>query len=260
LYSSTLTMNAVGAITLTLLNILAAGVVICLGFLDNRHSGKKTLNLRPERRTPVYLAIAIFLSNLLFCVREIKEMQGMDNGEVEVQGTSDCIAVNQVTWWGRHPSVRLVLRNRGLASTFNYYGPCVLYGWWCYFQSMCFPQNRMFNGSTTPGVDETRSFTCSSASLSHFFCGSLPMYPTRLHVAPSSCVSLPQIILRLDVPDWLFLSSFSCSFQSQQLSLDGMQRVHRDVIIDLLNPRSRQSKVALEVRMRVIRDNAIARH
>lgn len=128
-------MNAVGAITLTLLNLLAAGVVICFGFLDNRHSGKKTWNLRPERRTPVYLAIAIFLCNLLFCVREVKELQEMDGAE-EVQGRSTCVALNQITWWGIRSSFYLQADVRCLASTCSYRDTRVLYSRRCYLPRM----------------------------------------------------------------------------------------------------------------------------
>jgi len=51
-------------ITVTSFNLLTAVLVSCLVLLDNRHTGVSFWKLQPERRTPIYLAMSIFVSNV----------------------------------------------------------------------------------------------------------------------------------------------------------------------------------------------------
>jgi hypothetical protein len=93
-------LTAVGTITLTSFNILSAGVVCCLIFLDNRHTGKKVWQIKPERRMPLYLATTVLISNIIFCVREVIEIPQDSGVQVNVSPGSECVALNQASWWG----------------------------------------------------------------------------------------------------------------------------------------------------------------
>jgi len=90
-------------ITITSFNLLAALLVSCLVLRDNRHTGMSRWKLLPERRTPIYLAVSIFVSNVIFCVREAEGMIALrpaPNGETESGIMPSCAAFNEGSWWG----------------------------------------------------------------------------------------------------------------------------------------------------------------
>ena len=90
-------------ITITSFNLLAALLVSCLVLRDNRHTGMSRWKLLPERRTPIYLAVSIFVSNVIFCVREAEGMIALKpapNGETGSLIMPSCAAFNEGSWWG----------------------------------------------------------------------------------------------------------------------------------------------------------------
>ena len=90
-------------ITITSFNLLSAVLVSCLVLLDNRHTGASRWKLRPECRTPIYLAVSIFVSNVIFCVREVEGIivsRPVPNGETMSPIMPSCAAFNEGSWWG----------------------------------------------------------------------------------------------------------------------------------------------------------------
>ena len=90
-------------ITITSFNLVSAVLVSCLVLLDNRHTGVSLWKLQPEGRTPMYLAVSIFVSNIIFCVREAEAMIVLrpgPNGETGSLNTPSCAAFNESSWWG----------------------------------------------------------------------------------------------------------------------------------------------------------------
>ena len=60
----------VAAITLTLFNAVAAAIVLLLVYIDNYRQRKSWLKISWERRTPLYIAICILISHVIFTIRE----------------------------------------------------------------------------------------------------------------------------------------------------------------------------------------------
>jgi len=90
-------------ITITSFNLFSAALVSCLVLLDNRHTGVSRWKLQPERRTPIYLAVSIFISNVIFCVRGAEGMIVLRpgaNGETGSLIMAGCAGFNEGSWWG----------------------------------------------------------------------------------------------------------------------------------------------------------------
>ena len=90
-------------VTLTALNLVSVGLVFHLVLLDNRHTGMSNWKLLPESRTPIYLVGSIFVSNIIFCVREVQGMiilKTETNGETKSVIGRNCAAFNEISWWG----------------------------------------------------------------------------------------------------------------------------------------------------------------
>ena len=92
----------VWALTLTSLNLLSAGLVIGFVFFDNHRGGWRGWIIPPERRTPISVAIAVFAANVIFCVREVGEMDVLNKGEVADGPSSRCAGYNELSWLGIH--------------------------------------------------------------------------------------------------------------------------------------------------------------
>jgi hypothetical protein len=92
----------IAAITLTVLNGVAAGLVLILALLDNYNIRKSWTNISYERRLPIYLASAILLGQVEFTVREILQMGSVIPLVSNDAGppSQTCIAVNEASWWG----------------------------------------------------------------------------------------------------------------------------------------------------------------
>lgn len=93
----------VAAITLTVFNAVAAGIVVLFVLLDNHRQQKSWLKISCERRTPLYLAISLLISHIVFTTREF-----LETGSVNPQTSGDsletipeaCVAANESSWWG----------------------------------------------------------------------------------------------------------------------------------------------------------------
>jgi hypothetical protein len=84
-------------LTLTSLNLVSAGLIIGLIFLDNRCNGWK---IPPECRTPIYLAISIFAANIMFCVRQVNAFMLEPNDEATETLAFTCSVYNEISWLG----------------------------------------------------------------------------------------------------------------------------------------------------------------
>jgi len=95
----------VSVIALTIFNAFSAGLVCILIVIDNLRYKKSWKKLAHERRTPFYLAIAIFVSSIVFGIREFVLMgSGIPfTSEVPVAPSQTCIALNETCWWGTSP-------------------------------------------------------------------------------------------------------------------------------------------------------------
>ena len=102
-YDSALYGLEISAITLTIFNGIAAGLVIIVLLYDNLQQRKNWLSISWERRTPLYLAISILLSQIVFATREFLEIGSLipsSSGDTQGAISEQCIAANEATWWG----------------------------------------------------------------------------------------------------------------------------------------------------------------
>ena len=90
----------VAAIILTVFNAVAGAIVLLLVCIDNYRQQKSWWRLSWERRTPFYLSISILTSNIVFVIREIREMTPITSNTVGDGVPQLCIAANQSSWWG----------------------------------------------------------------------------------------------------------------------------------------------------------------
>jgi hypothetical protein len=90
----------IAAISLTVFNGVAAGLVILLSLVDNYRHTRSWSRISIERRAPLYLAVCILVSHVVFAVREFLELgSGIPvSGEA---GTSSqlCTATSESSWW-----------------------------------------------------------------------------------------------------------------------------------------------------------------
>jgi hypothetical protein len=102
-YDTALRAVEVAAITLTLFNAVAAGTVIFLVIHDNYRQRKSWLKISWERRTPLYTAICILISHVMFTIREFIEIGSVNSQQsgdsVEIVSEA-CVAANESSWWG----------------------------------------------------------------------------------------------------------------------------------------------------------------
>jgi hypothetical protein len=91
----------IAAVSLTLFNAFAAGLVVALAVRDNIVQ-EKTWALIWERRLPVYLAVSILLSHAVFSAREFFEFGAIVSSESVT--SPGCVAVNELSWWGERLS------------------------------------------------------------------------------------------------------------------------------------------------------------
>lgn len=93
----------VSVITLTLLNGVAAGLVLVLALVENYRQRRGFLNIAHERCTPLYLAVAILFSTAVFAVREFMEAgSGIPFITTDsISPSASCIALHQTSWWGK---------------------------------------------------------------------------------------------------------------------------------------------------------------
>jgi len=87
-------------LSLTSFNLLSAAFVVLLVFLDSRQSGRGSLNVPTERRTPFYLAISIFAANVIFCIREVGEINTLSSDKATDTLAFDCTVYNELSWLG----------------------------------------------------------------------------------------------------------------------------------------------------------------
>ena len=90
----------VAAIILTVVNAVAASIVLLLVCVDNHRQQKSWWRLSWERRTPFYLATSIVISHIVFATREILEMTPTTSNTVGDGVPQICIAANESSWWG----------------------------------------------------------------------------------------------------------------------------------------------------------------
>lgn len=90
----------VATITLTISSGVAAVAVLCLVLLDNYRQRNTWTKLSWRRRTPVYLAVSVFLSQAALAVREFLEMGSIVSDASNKGASGECIIANQVSWWG----------------------------------------------------------------------------------------------------------------------------------------------------------------
>jgi hypothetical protein len=104
-YDSLVHAVDLAAISLTAFNCIAACIVIVIVVIDSRRLQRSWLSLPLERRAPIYLAIAILLSHVIFITRESLEVGSFDNSEISDPGnpplvSQQCTVLNQMSWWG----------------------------------------------------------------------------------------------------------------------------------------------------------------
>src|SRR5579871_310932 len=102
-YSAALNGLEISAITLTIFNGVAAGLVVTVALFDNYQQRKTLLSISWERRTPLYLGITILLAQIVFAARELLEIGSLvpttaDHAQAVISG--ECLAANQASWWG----------------------------------------------------------------------------------------------------------------------------------------------------------------
>jgi hypothetical protein len=124
----------IAAISLTIFNGFAAGLVIILTLVDNYRHQKSWSRISIERRAPLYLAVCILFSHVVFAVREFLQLgSGIPvSGEA---GTSSqlCTATSESSWWGT--AFRFKVNSSHMVSDSGDDSPCVPYGRCHSFQS-----------------------------------------------------------------------------------------------------------------------------
>jgi Na+-transporting NADH:ubiquinone oxidoreductase subunit NqrE len=92
----------IAAISLTTFNGFAAGLVVILALVDNYRHQKSWSKISIETRAPLYLAICILFSHIVFAVRESRQL-GSGIPISEDAGTSSqlCITTTETSWWGK---------------------------------------------------------------------------------------------------------------------------------------------------------------
>jgi hypothetical protein len=102
-YDTAIDAVEIAAITLTVFNSLAAGLVILFVILDNCHQQQSWFRIPWEGRMPISLAISVLVSNLIFIARESLELGSLDSAATGDNGTKEsqkCIAANEASWLG----------------------------------------------------------------------------------------------------------------------------------------------------------------
>lgn len=88
-------------LSLTSFNLFSAGLVVLLVFLDSRKSGWRGFTVPSERRTPVYLAVSILAANVIFCIREVGEINALASDGATDALAFDCTVYNELSWLGK---------------------------------------------------------------------------------------------------------------------------------------------------------------
>lgn len=100
----------IAAISLTTFNGFAAGLVVILALVDNYRHQKSWSKISIETRAPLYLAVCILFSHIVFAVRESRQL----GSGIPIPGDAGsfsqfCIATNESSWWGRLCSLQKLI-------------------------------------------------------------------------------------------------------------------------------------------------------
>jgi len=113
-YEAALRGIEIAAITLAVFDTIAAGLVILFILLDSNRQRRVWLEIPWERRAPIYLAISVLVSHVVFMTRECLEIGALDPlafGDASGDLSQNCIVINQLSWWG----ISAFSRNSSLA-------------------------------------------------------------------------------------------------------------------------------------------------